>query len=438
MQNLAFQQMFKFLFVRSSGFFTQMRMFLVVTVFATACSSKWNAEVFLEAPKNCETDQSAQLALLEHETFKISVPADCLPEYYKRQTVGKCLLVGLQANRPKLDVFDFCTAEYIKSIQYDKNFIKNAIAFHFHNMDSIFLIEEDPPAKLWLLNGDGSITDSWVIADPPINWTLPKGANKGVPLYYFSDMGPGVPINHFDPEKMEIHLTVTIPDAFCFRGREAFKYHGIYGLGSGEWVSFFGLMPGIYSADNAFEHKLPDYFTLPAFCLVNGDTSYVSFPADHHVYLFDNRKGLLLDKKCASGNVKLSPPIPFEDELQDEINYMIEAAVYGGVCWHSEAKIFSRMLLHSQPLYWPDGKLRRFESKNVSILLFDSAFRKIGEHLFTPSDRYSGTGGSSTVIKPLGLPHGLLASIRKDSLQNDEHLVYQAVLGFTSNVAASP
>ena len=90
----------------------------------------------------------------------------------------------------------------------------------------------------------------------------------------------------------------------------------------------------------------------------------------------------LIKEACLSSNAiaELVSPLRKNSSTQEEINFQISVPYYGGINFHSDLNLFSRIVYHDKELYTPEGKLSLSScDRSYSVLLFDSELNLINE-----------------------------------------------------------
>ncbi|WP_198034435.1 hypothetical protein [Dyadobacter tibetensis] len=342
------------------------------------------------------------------DTISISVN-DSMPTVYDKVQIAKDkYLIGRSKKNYRLDIYDLEVGKFIKSIIIDKNFVPNMVSFYVYTMDSIFVAQD--PYTISLVNSSGNVINKWVLDNAPINWKLDEIINT--PLYYFDTDREN--INFFDPKTGNIHLTLTNTDIYYFSDREKFKLHNTFNIHTKKWGIPFGKIEAAYSGDSEREKQYLPFQSHP-FCVVLGDSSFVSYPMSHKVSIYNNKTGLLLNENCVSSKYieKLPPPIDYETNPQTERNFFVSTSLYGSLNYHNKLGVFSRIALHEQPEKLPSGKLNSHLNKTVSVILFNKKLEKLDEFILDRESQLSSFGDPQSLFVSYPTSNGFIGALKE-------------------------
>lgn len=356
--------------------------------------------------------------LQETRNLGISVPRNCFPEYDHVQLYKDSLLFVKKRKSSQIDVFDILRKQYSFSFKIDDNFFSNMGNFHVHNLDSIFICNEN--MGIIMVDKNGKIIDKYKVSIPAVS-----NNQQFAGSIFFENYGKA--INSFDGRRL--HLTVASADFWEFEHEGNLKVHGTFDIKNKKWDTVFGAFPNLYSLSQKEPIELPYWATQP-YCLVKGDTSIISFPSEHNVYVYNNRTGKLLFSKCIGSKYIKSLLPPFKHGLSDmqvQRNYLIEAPYYGETSYHSRIKMYSRVVLQQQNLSIGNGKVNRPENKKLSIIFFDKNMDIVGEYLTQPNDTFSSVGEYGR-MGAIPTSDGFLAKSKIELMPSDDILFYNTVL----------
>lgn len=392
-----------------------------VQLFNISCEKK--REYLLNVCPNVSEKSSF---VLSNSILKIPVKDSMPTSYPKLQILDDRYLIGRAKQKYQLDIYDIIEKKYIKSIKIDKFFVPNFSSFYVHNLDSIFIAQD--PHTLSLIDNNGKVINKWILDNAPINWHLKETTN--VPLYYFENDREN--INYFDKKTGNLHLTLTNTDIYYFADRDKFQLHHVFNINTKKWVKSFGKLTEAYSDDSKMTKQYLPFQSHP-FCLVKGDSSYVSFPISHNVLIFNNKTGALIKEKCVSSTYikKLFPPIDYETEHQEERNFFISSPFYGSLSYHKKAGIFSRIAVHEQNVLSPDGKLNKHLNKTVSVITFDKNLNKIDEFILDSKSPFSNFGDYNSLFISYPLTDGFLGTLKESQLKTESEFRHSVLFKFT-------
>lgn len=385
---------------------------LVVTlVIFSLCSCNSKDENYLESPVVKRSDLY-YLDLVD--TLDVFVPATAFSTHLQNFLFRDSILIGRNGNQ--FDFFNISSQSYMYSFSLDENFFTRVAGFYVHNLDSIFIAEE--PRNIVLIDGNGSITRRWILNENEL-----RPLYNNMDINYFSDFSE--PIQFFDSDKKLIHLTFTCADIWFIDDKENYQLHGTYDLAKNSWVSTFGKYSGVYTSKNPI--KYPFVYSNP-FCLTVNENSYVSFPMDHNVYLYNNTTGeLLMEKAIPSKYIKELPtPMAFDnDDFQSERNFVIQAAYYGRLEYHESLNLFTRIARHENSLRESDGQLSSPQKKSLSVIIFNEELNIIGEEFFDGESPLLGFGGDLRLSRGVSTKNGFIATLKPKHTNSDDTLSYR-------------
>lgn len=399
----------------------------VLSLFFFSCSSDEKYLNTLNPPSEC-TYQSIWRLVIK-DTLNIETPKQSFPIFEYNQVIDERLLVCYKRGSYKIEVFDIENQTHLKTISLDPNILGQIGSFYVHNLDSMFFTKE--PTELLMINQTGQLAKKWQLDNAPINWSLTHKENENeAPLYYFPNITQS--IHGYDKISHRIFINLTHIDIWYFGERKDFKLHGVFDLENNRWNILYGHLPNIYAIKDGQKVMYPFHLSQP-FCLVKGDSSIVSFPLDHYIYVYNNKTGELLSKHCTnSKNIKtLGKPLAYEADMQQQANFSITSPHYGQINYHAKAKTYSRLYLHGEELKNQDGTVKRLSDKRLSVIFFNENFQVIGEHFFDKNDEYDRLGGTKN--HAIALSDGFLAVKKEKKMQNDNYLYYCSYLKIVNN-----
>lgn len=352
------------------------------------------------------------LALKLADSLLISIDSEVLPRYPEVFLFKDSILYG----RNGLDfyTFDLKKEQYLRSFSVDPNFKSDIAGFYVATPDSIFLASE--PKVLSLINSNGQILKTWRLPEDRLG---PK--YDGYDINYFSRWVQ--PIQYVDQKSSLIHLSFTNVDIWFFDDKNNYPGHGVFDFKHGNWLSEFGIYP-----DSYFEKgiKYPHVYTTPSVLAVDSIT-YISYPLDHYIYLFNNLTGSFIRKAQIQSNYlqETTEPLAFENnDLQAERYFIIQSGYYGDLNYHKEIKKFTRIVRHNNELYLANEKLNKPQNKELSVLVMDDSLNVLLEAPMVNFDKLAGFGGDRRLSAGLATSDGFIGTEKYDDFSSEDLLYY--------------
>lgn len=311
-------------------------------------------------------------------------------------------LYGYQkGSSDKLQCFDLLTEKHVYTLNLQDSLLvgEGLSSFCVYSTDSIFFEISNFP-EIVLVDSMGNTINSWVLnanKDYILASFLPNH-NPGFNSksgYLFTTM---LPIGYFDKPGFE---TTPLQAAFDVRGNDI-KF-------------FYAPMEGVmkFKGDNYY----PADISVPYITLV-GEKSIITYPMDHFIYVYNCQDGSFVDKKPGCSSIVKEFPYPLsENEIQkpQEVwNYRIQTPFYEPLFYHSEAKLFTRVIHHPQQLKKANGILNNGSDRTASVIIMDEDLNIIGEHVFK--------NGTYPIHGGIPLSNGLLIYSKDSGIPN---LIYK-------------
>jgi len=392
--------------------------YLFICLIIFACSPKNKEQIAsLIPPSDC--NRFNEFTLDFRDSLAIEVPKQSFPAYENNQVVGDKYLVCHKRNSYKIEIFDIIDKTHLQTITLDPNLVGNIGSFYVHNLDSIFFAKE--PFEVLLIDRNGQIIQKWQLDNAPINWSLTGKENtNNIPLYYFPNIIQS--ILSYDNINHRLFVNLTNIDIWYFGNRQDFKLHGVFDLVDNNWNLLYGHLPNIYASKGAQEIMYPFHLSQP-FCLIKGDTSIISFPLDHYLYVYNNKTGKLLSSHCANGsdNQAIGVPLKYDVDMQEQVNFTITSPHYGKLNYHQKIKLYSRIYSYGEILRNNDGTIKKTSDKRLAVIFLDENFKIVGEYLFDKDAAYERLGGTAK-NDAIALSDGFLATKKKQYIYTDDIL----------------
>lgn len=293
--------------------------------------------------------------------------------------------------KPRLDlqIFDFKDFTLLKSVPLDPNFFAKPSGIFVHNLDSIFISDEETP-HIFLINSQGEILNDYNLYTENMGPT----AAVGFPSFnlFFGYSNPFV----YHSQSKNFWIPLRQLDLWWFEEKKSeFNVLGSYSVLDKRFTGTYGKFPGYYGDPDPW--YLPFYLSHQSI-LLKDSSVYLTYPLDNGIYHF-NLSGELLN--IFPGAFKdLLPGVPdkMEDsyeELRELSNSFTERnSFFGDFVFNEKTKHFYRV--YQQCLPNIEGICL---SKKLYVL-------KFGENL-EPLDIYE-VEGSGYSVDVLPFRNGLL------------------------------
>ncbi|MFN4000040.1 hypothetical protein [Algoriphagus sp.] len=207
----------------------------------------------------------------------------------------------------------------------------------------------------------------------------------------------------FDHKNQTIHIPILAVDYLFLKDVSDAETIGVFDLRAKNWKNGYGKSRGLmrYRGENNYSGVFDrNYF------LVRGDTSYLSYPISHHIFLINNKTDELIAEILASPEVAdpISSPIKKEWLTSSDFVKMNDwrstTPFYSQLMYHEDNELFSRIYFHKMGLsnsfagsYW--------ENRDMTLLIFDKNLSLLDEIKLDPEVfelwRYIPTGDGMLV-----------------------------------------
>ncbi len=329
-----------------------------LTCMSIGCSGdghkKISMEDYLIPERNVST---GEYSLVLSDSVVCDVPEKEYNVYTQIQTVGSELYCFSALDPLRLSVYDIDSGVHTKSIVYDPNILRSReiIDYQVLSRDSILLVTA-PGGAIVLSDGTGRICERW--APELLGAELTGGGGH-------SDyMGAG-----------KICLVMCPGTRYSIERPESDgPRHWIYNLETRMWDGEVAALEGALRYSDGvyyFDMMIPYH-------LVKGKFLYVTYMADHSVYVYDLKSGEMVLEKDISPEDAEKMPAPAAQEVASYENLSAlrrETAFYGPLCYHSKSRLFSRCYTYSL-----DKRKQTGYDKEVCI--YDEDFNLVGSERF--------------------------------------------------------
>lgn len=352
-----------------------------------SCTTASELERLLSAPAIISIDSVGLQPVSESK-----IPIRSKLTFLRSTIYGESLVYAFAKEEPgKLFVFDVIQGKFLREIVLDPEILDQdkMTTFYVLNPDSIFFMGSNG-LSVRLAEGNGAVRSTWtaeVLGFGPVNNFL---------FPYFLPQYQA----YFQSRSL-LHLTV-VPAFFpTKKGYEDQPLQVVVDLSKDRTKLAYGPAEGVMRFKESLVY--PTDISFP-YALVRGDTTFVSFPMDHFIYVYNNKSGKLLSKHgAASRHVSEFPaPVPADEskDYQRMWNFRIQTPFYEPLFYHARAKLYSRTVQHPQALKDEEGLLNTGRHRTASVIIMDQHLRIVGETIFED--------GGLPVHGSVPLPDGLL------------------------------
>lgn len=320
--------------------------------------------------------------------------------------------IGLDEGKNNIDIFDFNTQSYFKTIHIpiDGPFGKIQISdFYFHNPDTIFIFSEIGQ-KLIITN-----LNAEVIYQERVNL---DAINKDTQLVLGIESFSGRMYYH------QINKVVVLPAVPSIDISEVdyFNYNFLISFNIQEVNTT--LLWGSYPPDYMKSKDAKDVSPVAQFFKISDykDNLLVSFSASHTMLEFSPITGECIGVYCTrSQKISEIPKVNRDFDVQQAFNYVRSEGYYLGHMFDTNSKQYIRVVKHGQPLKNVDNKINPYHAVSWSIIVFDEQLTAQYEMYFDPRIH--------DFTKILVSKHGLLVN-RENELNpenNEDYLEFDVI-----------
>lgn len=357
----------------------------------------------------CQSGNGNLFTLRLSDTISINVPSyaeSSGDQFFVYQ--DSILFLSSQRDRYTIHLFNVKSERYLKSISVDNNFLSEPGGFYVKSFDSIFLNQNMPPATV-LIDTAGTIKGKWDLSGAPIAWNSP---NDEVLEYMFAGFTHNRPFLVGDNKLL---VTLNDIDIWYYRNRREHRNHGLFDLTNNKWDFVFGEYPCVVS--NSGKVMYPFFLSQP-YLTIKDSLAIVSFPISHEVDIYNWMTGSLIKRICLGDNeLEIQKPLGYEEgeeDVQLRRNLIIQSGHYGGLYYHPEADLFTRVIVYQQPLKNSDGQLNSPIMKQSAILIFTPEFQIVGKYILDNRSAFSVNSGNFVPVSD-----GLLVPFKNRSSDNE-------------------
>jgi hypothetical protein len=337
-------------------------LFCVVSVYS--CSSKETGYV------NREGQKLYTMQVSPYKTFNIDENTSQIAGYFQLFTIDDTLRFTMYSSnivRKNILIFDLSTGKVIDSVRLHKegpHAVGNNIqGYYIHNMDSIYLYDYWQ-YTLILVNRQGEKISKINLSDK----FLPKDDCEVTPSSPFPNAE--MPIKKLNTTFILQGMTREVTDT-----KKVPTVTALYNLAD-TTIRFVNTYPEIYgNTKNLSKHWGVFSYLMVSYDLNDKEEMVLSYPAYDHIVVYDINSNTT--RNYFAGYSKKDIINQMDDNATSELQYM-ENTHYCNIHFDQYRNLYYRFVYH--PFYDYNINDRETQVKNMSIIILDSEFNKVGEY----------------------------------------------------------
>ena len=362
-----------------------LRIYILVLCFVIlgACSEKSNVAVreeYEEVANELRSGLSIRLVRSQIDP----IVDDSLNHRFNRLSVDNLwndsILVYSFKNKIHLVGIQSGNFEVIEIPDYE---IRSDIIYTYPiSKDSILTLQRMPPI-LMLNDSEGRVFYKKTLPffDFKVDNLWWKTMNLTLPAGSFNYNLQPLRSLHYDRSKRHVFIPFLPVDYIFLDQVENSETIGVFDLESQDWEYGIGAAQGLikYRGDQNYTGIFDqNYF------LVRGDTTYLSYPISHHIFLIDSESGELINEVVASPREVDPIPSPIEKKTLSSSDFVkmeewrAGSPFYSEVAYHDSVDLFTRVYFHKKSV--EDGfKGIYWENRKTTLLVFNDNLELINE-----------------------------------------------------------
>ena len=315
-------------------------------------------------------------SLLFIDTIKISVLTESASYFWQTDLLDNRFLYGFSPFSPSpltMSVFDLQEKQFLQVIDFDKNLLNATRIDNFKvvSSDSI-LIATWPNRSIFLTDGSGKILSAWNNDDLAISGSEDEYVSKTD----FSISNNSYLENMtYDRNTMLIYLPLDLPYDAALKEHIPAKRHGVYNTSLKKWQALYGAYEGTLKRTNGGRYF---YDMEYSYQLITKDYIYITYPADHSVYIYNNGTFQLERSLDISPSMATKTPEPlYGIDANDDgkLNKLRRTApFYGPLYYHDAIDKFSR--------FYNEAAKENKPAQRV-LIIYDARFNILEERTFS-------------------------------------------------------
>jgi hypothetical protein len=311
------------------------------------------------------------MEVLPYKTFNMDENTSQISEYFHTLTINDTLRFSMYSNtavRKNILIFDISTGEVVDSIRLHKEgphaINNNVKAYYIHNRDSIYLYNYWQHIFM-LVNRKGEIISRINLSEK----FLSDDDYKVTPSSPFPSME--MPIKKVNTTFILQGMTRKVTDI-----KKVPTVTAICNLAD-TTIRFVNTYPDIYGdTKNLFKHWGVFSYLMVSYDLNNKGEMVLSYPAYDHIVVYDINSNTT--RNYFAGYSKKDVINQMNDNPTSELVQYMECTHYCNIHFDPYMNLYYRFVYH--PYYEYDINDSETQVKNMSIIILDSEFNKVGEY----------------------------------------------------------
>lgn len=282
----------------------------------------------------------------------------------------------------KIKILNLKSETLSEIILNDFELRSDLIYLHPISKDSIVTLQRLPPI-LMINDSKGKIFYKETLPYFPFNiddvWWKSMNTFSGENNYNFNIQ----PLRklYFDNKNSTLHIPILAVDYLFMEGVTDAETIGVFELNSRKWKNGYGKSRGLmrYRGKNNYTGIFDrNYF------FVKGDTTYLSYPISHHVFLINNKTDELIAEVLASPIDADPIPSPIKKDWLSSGDFVkmnewrLTTGFYGELMYHNEKELFSRIYF-KKPKIGEASSGNYWQNRELTLLVFDKNLSLLDE-----------------------------------------------------------
>jgi hypothetical protein len=358
----------------------KMKFLLLCVLIICSCSNN-NKQ---SKPVNRAGQKLYTMQELPHKTFNLDENTSQISNYFQVFTIDGIPRFTMYSNtivRKNILIFDISTGKIVDSVRLHKegpHAVGNNIqGYYIHNMDSIYLYDYWQYTLL-LANRKGEIINKINLSEK----LSPQDNSNIIPSYPYPSME--MPIHKINNILILQGASMDLTEMKIER-EPILAVTALYNL-SDATVKFVNPYPDVYGDMMTLNQHWGIFsYKMVPYDLNNKGEMILSFPADDHITIYDIASNTT--RRYFAGYSKNDIIKQKDDTRIGDLLQYLECTQYGNIHFDSYRNLYYRFVY--PPFYDYDINNRDTQVKNISIIILDSEFNKIGEYDLKEKPRIS-------------------------------------------------
>jgi hypothetical protein len=313
------------------------------------------------------------MQVMPYKTFAMDDNTSQTSAYFQLFTIDDTLRFTMYSNtavRKNILIFDLSTGKVVDSVRLHKEgpnaIYNNVVAYYIRNMDSIYMYDYWQHTFI-LVNRKGEIVNRINLSEKFLAENSPEVTPSSP--YPCMDM----PIHRINNTFILQGMTQKVTDmkkvptvtALCNLSDTAVS------------VRFVNSYPDIYgNIKNLFKHWGVFSYLMVSYDLNNKGEMVLSYHADDHISVYDIDSNTT--RRYFAGYSKKDVISQMNDDRISDLLQTMECTQYANIHFDTYLNLYYRFVYH--PFYDYDINDRDTQVQNLSIVILDSEFNKVGEY----------------------------------------------------------